>query len=190
MNRKWAVLLDRDGTLVANAHYPTKPGQLRPYAAFGSALRALSRSGARFAVVSNQAAIARGYLDAKGLRVLDHHLHGLFRRERVRLEKAFYCPHHPDFTGACRCRKPNPGMLEDALRRLRAAADTSYMVGDTAADMEAGRRLGLRTVLVLTGHGRRDREQVLDSNLADKVTQGLKGASAWILEDRRERHGV
>ena len=182
MKRKpWAVFLDRDGTLVRNAHHPVRPEQLTPYPGAGEALRTLRRAGARLVVVSNQSAVARGLLDEAGLRRLDRHLKALLRAEGVRLDATFYCPHHPDFTGPCRCRKPAPGMVRDGLRATGADPGRSWIVGDTAADLEAGRAMGLRTVLVLTGHGRRDRARVLRAGLADFVVRDLTGAARRIL---------
>jgi D-glycero-D-manno-heptose 1,7-bisphosphate phosphatase len=185
-SRNWAVFLDRDGTLVRNAHHPVRPDQLVPYAGVGEALRRLRRAGARLAVVSNQSAVARGLLDEAGLARMDRHLRALLRAEGVRLDRTDYCPHHPDFTGPCRCRKPAPGMIRAGLRALGVSARRSWMVGDTADDLAAGRTSGLRTVLVLTGHGRRDRTRVLREGLADHVTRDLAGAARRILEARAD----
>jgi D-glycero-D-manno-heptose 1,7-bisphosphate phosphatase len=182
----WGVFLDRDGTLVPDAVHPVRPEQLRFYASTGRGLRLLSEAGAVLAVVSNQSAVARGLLSESGLDRLDHRLQELFRGEGVRLAAAYYCPHHPDFTGPCSCRKPAPGMIERGLGELGIARQGSFLVGDTPGDLEAGRRVGLATVLVLTGQGRRARPEVLDRALADHVAGNLSSAARWIVECRRK----
>jgi len=182
----WGVFLDRDGTLVPDAVHPVRPGQLRFYASTGAGLRRLAEAGAVLAVVSNQSAVARGLLSEAGLERLDRHLRELFRAEGVSLAAPYYCPHHPDITGPCPCRKPAPGMIEQGLRELGIAREGSFLVGDTTGDLQAGREAGLSTVLVLTGQGRRAREEVLDRALADHVAGNLASAARWVVARRAE----
>ncbi len=180
MSARWGVFLDRDGTLVPDARHPTRPGQLRLYPGAGAALRRLAGAGAVLLVVSNQSAVARGLLTVPGLRLLDRRLKELARREGVRIRRAYYCPHHPGLTGPCACRKPGPAMIEAGLADFGLDPARSFLVGDTAADLAAGRAAGLRTVLVLTGHGR----AVARPAGASKVARNLAEASAWILRTR------
>lgn len=181
---RWAVFLDRDGTLVPDAPHATRPRQLRLYQRTGPGLRALRDAGARLVVVSNQSAVARGLLDRRGLRAMDRRLRELAARQGVRFARTYYCPHHPEFTGACRCRKPAPGMIRDGLAALKLPARRCFLVGDTASDMAAGRKAGVTTVLVLTGHGRRERERVRREGTADAVVRDVAAAAAWILRRR------
>lgn len=187
MTRRWAVFLDRDGTLVPDVVHPTEPRDLRLYAAAGPALRALRQEGAALVVVSNQSAVARGLLTRDGLRRLDRRLRDLLRGQGVALTATYYCPHHPDFTGPCACRKPRPGMIDQGLRRLRLPGRACYLVGDTADDLDAGRRRGLTTVLVLTGHGRAERARVRRRGLADMEAHHLSQAARWILAREQAR---
>lgn len=180
--KRWAVFLDRDGTLLPDAGHATRPEQLVLYPGAGEALVSLREAGAKLVVVSNQSAIARGWLDDAGLARMDRRLRSLVRAEGARLDATFYCPHHPRYTGPCSCRKPEPGMIRNGLRRFDLDPGNCFLVGDTRSDMEAGRRAGLRTVLVLTGYGRRARREVLRRKLADKITRNLAGAARWILE--------
>jgi histidinol-phosphate phosphatase family protein len=137
-------------------------------------------------VVSNQSVVARGWLDERGLRGMDRRLRALVREGGARIDGTYYCPHHPRYSGACSCRKPKPGLILRALRELGLDPRRCFLIGDTARDMAAGRRARLRTVLVLTGYGRRERESVIRRRLADKVARNVAGAARWIL-DRRER---
>jgi histidinol-phosphate phosphatase family protein len=181
------VFLDRDGTLVRNARHPVRPDQLALYPETGEALQRLRDAGARLLVVSNQSAVARGLLSPSGLRRMDAGLRKILRGRGVRLDRSAYCPHHPDWTGPCACRKPEPGLILEGLAALRLEASRCYLIGDTVADLKAGRAAGLRTVLVLTGHGRGQRERALRDGLADHVAARIGGAASWILADRAHR---
>ena len=182
--RAWAVFLDRDGTLVPDAGYVRRARELKLYPFVGEALRSLRRAGARLVVVSNQAAVARGLLDLDGLARMDRRLRALARSAGAPLDAAYYCPHHPDFGRPCRCRKPAPGMLRRGIRAFGIDPSRSFMIGDHATDLEAGKRAGLTTVLVLTGHGRRHRREVVERKLADKICRDAASAARWILEAR------
>jgi D-glycero-D-manno-heptose 1,7-bisphosphate phosphatase len=184
---RWGVFLDRDGTLVPDAAPARRPDQLRLYAGTGDGLRLLGNAGATLIVVSNQSVVARGGLDAAGLRRMDRRLRALAREERSRIHEAYYCPHYPPITGPCSCRKPEPGLIRRGLRAFSLRARECFLVGDTATDMEAGRRAGLATVLVLTGYGRRSRAAVLRRGMADHVSRDLAGAARWILRERERR---
>jgi len=184
----WGVFLDRDGTLVRNAHHPVRPEQLVLYPAVCPALAALDAAGARLVIVSNQSAVARGLLDEGGLKRMDRRLRRLLATCGVVPAGTYYCPHHPEFTGTCDCRKPAPGLLRKGLETSGLKPERCTMVGDTLGDLRAGRAAGMRTVLVLTGHGRRDRAAALDLGLADRVCRDLGGAARWIL-DQRARAG-
>ena len=182
--KRWGVFLDRDGTLVPDARYPSRPEQLVLYPGAAMAVASLHAAGARILLVSNQSAVARGLLDERGLGRMDRHLRGLLRPAGGRLAGSYYCTHHPEFTGPCDCRKPAPGLLLRGLGEHRLAAEACYLVGDTEADMRAGRSAGVRTVLVLSGYGRRHRKEVLRLGLADHVSSTLVTAARWILRDR------
>jgi D-glycero-D-manno-heptose 1,7-bisphosphate phosphatase len=179
------VFLDRDGTLVPDARHPVRPEQLRLYASAGDALRRLAAAGAELLVVSNQSAVARGLLNEDGLRLLDRRLRWLIRGEGVELARTDYCPHHPEFTGPCACRKPEPGLILRGLRGRRLSPERCVLVGDTAADMRAARSAGVRGVLVLTGHGRAARDEVERRKLASAVAGNLSAAARWILDQGR-----
>ncbi|NNM35035.1 MAG: HAD-IIIA family hydrolase, partial [Gemmatimonadetes bacterium] len=131
---KWGVFLDRDGTLVPNVPYAVEPSQLRLYRTAAAALARLIDQRARLVVVSNQSAVARGLLSRAGLRRMDARLKALLGEEGVRLARAYYCPHHPQWGGPCRCRKPKPGLIQDGLKSLGLEASRCYLIGDSMDD--------------------------------------------------------
>ncbi len=155
-----AVFLDRDGTLLDEVGYLARPEDLRllPRAALGVAR--LNRAGIPVVVVTNQSGIARGLFGEAELAAVHARLHEVLAREGARLEAILHCPHHPEeglppLRRACECRKPAPGLLLQAARLHGLDLASSWTIGDSQRDLEAGRRAGVPgRVLVLTGKGR------------------------------------
>ncbi len=183
--RNWAVFLDRDGTLFHLVPYLRDPRQARLYNGVGAALRMLRDAGARLVVVTNQAGVARGLMTRRDVDRLNRLLRELLAGERVKLDRVEVCPHHPDFTGPCSCRKPAPGMILGAARALGVDPAESWMIGDSASDLEAGEAAGCRTGLVLTGYGSRTR--ATPAGRRAKRTGGTLRALAGRILAYRER---
>lgn len=170
------VMLDRDGTINVEREYLGDPDgvTLLPGAAEG--LRRMARAGLRFVILSNQSAIGRGYFTRRDAEAVNQRLVDLLRQEDVRIDGIYMCPHAPD--DACRCRKPAPGLVEDAAREIGFDPHDSFMIGDKAIDMALGRRVGATTILVRTGYGA---AQAADAAAdADFTVDDLVAASAVI----------
>ncbi|MEW6026596.1 MAG: HAD family hydrolase [Planctomycetota bacterium] len=160
--RTKAVFLDRDGTLNYEIKGDlTRPSQLRLYKNVPRALRMLQEAGYKLIVVTNQSLIARGLIPEKGLHLIHKKLKGILAKYGVRLDAIYYCPHHPKrgvvrrFSKSCGCRKPEPGMLKNAIRDFRIDPKQSFFVGDTLRDMGAARKMRIRFILLLTGYGKK-----------------------------------
>jgi len=154
-----AVFLDRDGTLIREVGYLARPEQVELLPDTPAALKQLQACGYRLIVVSNQSGVARGYFTESDVQAVHHHLQKLLERNGVYLDALYYCPHHPEgkvaaYRKECRCRKPAPGMIEQACRDLNIDLSRSAVIGDKASDILLGRQLGLMTILVLTGYGK------------------------------------
>ena len=146
------ILFDRDGTLIEDRHYLADPAQVTLLPGVVPALRRLLRAGCRLFVVSNQSGVGRGYFSLESAYVCNERLAQLLAAHDVHVTDMLLCPHSPE--EGCACRKPRTGMW-DALRgRHGLQAAHTAMVGDKCDDVRFGRVAGLRTVLVLTGHGR------------------------------------
>lgn len=141
-----AVLLDRDGTLVGNIAYLTDPARLELLPGVALGLARLDRAGVPGAVVTNQAGLARGLVSVEQLLAVNAELRSMLAP--VDLGPVLWCPHHPDFTGACRCRKPAAGLLQDALALLGATAEGSWMIGDRPTDATPALALGMGAIVV------------------------------------------
>jgi D-glycero-D-manno-heptose 1,7-bisphosphate phosphatase len=159
--RRRAVFLDRDGVLNELVPDPTSglpespldPRDVRLVAGAATAAAELQRAGYAVAVVTNQPAAAKGRVSVEQLHEVHRRVLELLRDEGVELDAWRICLHHPDgvvpeLSGACECRKPRPGMLLAVAGELDLDLSGSWMVGDTDADVEAGRAAGCRTILI------------------------------------------
>jgi D-glycero-D-manno-heptose 1,7-bisphosphate phosphatase len=203
MGNQRAIFLDRDGTLIEEIGHLRRIEDLRIYPEALEAVRKINKSGALTIVITNQSAIARGFLDEEQLGDLHGSLQEDFRREGARIDGFYYCPHHPEagtgtYTQECACRKPQPGMLIRAARELQLEMAASYMIGDRLGDVEAGHRAGCRSILIKTGYGEGEL-QVLDQGdvsppleevslqRPDHIAENVLKAVDWIMEQTFER---
>ncbi|MGA2384436.1 MAG: HAD family hydrolase [Gemmatimonadales bacterium] len=143
-----AVFLDRDGTLVRDPGYLHDPALVDLLPGVVEGLRALARAGWPLVVVSNQSGIARGLFGPGAFHAVTARVEELLAPHGVRFAGVYYCPHHPDFTGPCACRKPGVELFERAARELGFDLRHSWFVGDKLQDAEPARRLGGRGVLL------------------------------------------
>jgi len=152
-----ALFLDRDGTLIVDVAYPRDPAQVQPIAGAVEALRDLERDYA-LVIVSNQSGIARGLITPAEAEAVHARTIKVFAAQGITFAGAYYCPHGPDH--GCACRKPMPGMLEQAARELDLDLARSVIVGDKPSDVEAGQAVGARGVL-FAGDWRAVKHEVL-----------------------------
>ncbi len=148
-----AVFLDRDDTLIVDPGYISDPDQVRLIDGVASALNQFRNMGYRLVVISNQSAVARGLITEKQLGHIHARLKELLGRQGAYLDGIYYCPHHPEgsvpeYRKDSDDRKPGPGMLLTSAQELDIDLSQSWMIGDSARDIHAGRAAGCRTILV------------------------------------------
>jgi len=173
-----AVFLDRDGTVVEERDYLARAEDVHLVPGAADAIRRLRRAGFAVVLVTNQSGIARGLYTEDDYRAVQARLEALLEAEHAPVDATYYCPHHPDFTGLCDCRKPGPGMYRRAARELGVAPERSWFVGDKLSDVEAARVFGGHAVLVRTGYGRENERDVAPDVV---VVDDLGAAAALIL---------
>jgi D-glycero-D-manno-heptose 1,7-bisphosphate phosphatase len=174
-----AVFLDRDGVLnrvfvrdgVTHPPATVEEFELLPGAA--GAVRRLHAAGFALVVVTNQPGVARGTQTRQGVETIHDHL-----RAALPMLEVLACWH--DSGDNCACRKPNPGLVLEAVRRWRLDPRRSFLVGDRWSDVIAGQAAGCRTVLVETPYSGRARCQ------PDHCVRDLAEAAEWILTQKRE----
>ncbi|MBI5521278.1 MAG: HAD family hydrolase [Desulfarculus sp.] len=176
------VLLDRDGTIMADRHYLSDPAgvELLPGAAAG--LKAMRRLGLGLLMVSNQSGLGRGYFSEEDLWAVHQRLRQLLAAEGLHLDGAYYCPHAPE--EGCACRKPAPGLVEQAAAEHGFDPSQCFVIGDKRADVEMGRAVGAVSMLVRTGQGRQ--QELLPGPAPHHVVDSLEQAAqviARLLDD-------
>ncbi len=175
------MFLDRDDTLIRDTGYLSDPDAVEPLEGAYDSVRRLNERGILAIVATNQSGVARGLFTEERLRAVHDRLVELFAGHGAVIDAIYYCPHHPQGTvepyrTACRCRKPEPGMLLDAARDFGLDLAGCFLVGDKPHDMEAIHRVGGKGVLVGVGcsGGPAARPDFTAHDIADAV--------AWILQ--------
>lgn len=179
-----AVFIDRDGTLNEESGYLHRAEDCRFIPGAIDAVARLNAAGFLVVVVTNQSGIARGYYTEDDLERLHAYMATRLAAGGARIDGWYFCPHHPDFLSAdadCACRKPLPGMLQQAAHELEIDLASSWMVGDKLADVEAGRAAGCTPILVLTGYGAAE-AAVVDPRVT--VCSDLYAAATHIIAEK------
>lgn len=150
-----ALFLDRDGTIIEDCGYVSRPEDVRLLPGAADAIRRAADAGHRIIIVSNQSGVARGIFDEKALAAVHDRVEELLRAEGGVIDAAYYCPYldgpaatEEAFRRDSDLRKPKPGMLVQAAEELDVDLSRSWMVGDSVRDIEAGAAAGCRTVLI------------------------------------------
>jgi D-glycero-D-manno-heptose 1,7-bisphosphate phosphatase len=184
-----AVFLDRDGTIIEECGYLDRLERLTLFPWSADALRLLKRAGFVTVVITNQSAVARGIIDESFVHTVHREIDRRLDGTGGSIDRYYYCPHLVDskverFRQPCRCRKPGPGMIEQACRELQLDPSRSFTVGDRWRDVACGRAAGTHAVLVRSGS---EREDAPDRVQADAVVDNLMEAVGWILRTSSSR---
>lgn len=145
------VLLDRDGTIIEDQHYPRFADKVVLTEGAIAALNTLSQKGYRLIVVSNQSGVGRGIIKDAEFKAVHARFAELLKAGGVKIEEFIYCFHRPD--DDCQCRKPRAGLVPRKIGETPIDFSRSYVVGDTAVDLGLGEILGANSWLVMTGKG-------------------------------------
>lgn len=153
-----ALFIDRDGVINREKQYVHRREDFEFIDGVFAACREAAALGYKLVVITNQAGIARGYYSEDDFHALTAWMLERFAQQGVIIDGVYFCPHHPaagvgDYRKACDCRKPEPGLILQAADDLGLDLATSAIVGDKPSDIEAGRRAGVGTcILVRSGH--------------------------------------
>lgn len=144
-----AAFLDRDGTIIDDAHYIAKPELVRLRPGAGEAVAALNKAGIPVIVVTNQSGMARGLISESDYRRVEARLDELLAAHGARVDATYVCPHHPEFDRACDCRKPGTLLFRRAGADHRLDLTRSAYIGDRWRDVQPGIVLGGRPMLIV-----------------------------------------
>jgi D-glycero-D-manno-heptose 1,7-bisphosphate phosphatase len=183
-----AVFFDRDGTLIRDVGYLSRPSQIHVYQGVYKALRKLKRQGYWIFVVTNQSGVARGYFSESRVRQIHRILQKKLKAQKAGVDHFYYCPHYPKgtvrgYAKLCSCRKPKSGMVRQALKSFPVDLKKSYVVGDKLDDLGLAKSAKLAAgLLVRTGNGRASEKQLKKNQAV--VVNGVSQAVNYILSGK------
>ncbi len=143
MKKNKALFLDRDGVVNIDKNYVYKIEDIDFLDGIFEFCEHFQQRGFLIFIITNQAGIARGYYSVEDFRLLSEWMVSEFRERGITISKIYCCPHHPDITGPCECRKPNPGMILKAAREYNLDLSESVLIGNNESDIKAGENAGI-----------------------------------------------
>lgn len=163
MERYPAVFIDRDGTINVDGGYINHVDNFAIYPFAAQAVRMLNVNKWLAVVVTNQSGIGRGFYTIEVMHRLHDKMNAHFASQGAKVDGIYYCPHDPnskieEYRKVCNCRKPETGMIDQAIAELPIDTSRMVFVGDKYSDMQAGFRSGCKTIMVNTGYGRGEYE--------------------------------
>lgn len=153
------IFVDRDGVInVDLMGYVEKPEDFRFEEGAIVALKKLYEAGYKIIVISNQAGVGDGVFTSDACWTVHKHMLSELAKEGIDIFSAHYCLHGK--TAGCACRKPEIGLFKDAEKRIEFDKSKTFFIGDKTTDIEAGKKYGIKTAFVRTGHGREDEKKL------------------------------
>ena len=175
MKKKYkTIFLDRDGTLNFDSGYISTVKDFKFYNFTFDALKLFNSAGSNFCIITNQSGIARGIIKTRELDKINDFIKNSFKKNKLNLLDIYFCVDHPD--NPSNFRKPNTGMFEMAIKDHGVEIKNSLIIGDNLCDIQAGNRLGIDTMLVLTGKGQlvRSSKKIKPTYVAKNILVGAK----------------
>jgi len=176
-----AVFLDRDGTINKEVDVLCDLKQLKILPRAVEAIKKINQLGYLAIIITNQPVIARGWLTEKEVDHIHTVLISRLVKKGAKIDAVYYCPHHPNanlkkYRLKCRCRKPNIGMIQKAVKDFKINIKNSFLIGDTLKwDIKAGQKADLKTILVKTGRTGKDTEKkIIPDFTARNLTEAVK----------------
>ncbi|UCD01493.1 MAG: HAD family hydrolase [Promethearchaeota archaeon] len=163
MNRKKAIILDRDGTLIEDKNYAYKIEDFELLEGVIKGLKLLQNNFIFF-IVTNQSGIGRGYYTIQDFQKFNDHLINVLKKQKIVILKTYFCPHLREEN--CECRKPKTKFIEDIIKKFNVDIKQSWIIGDHPSDIQFGINAGCRTIFLTTGHG--------DKHLEELESLGIK----------------
>jgi len=182
------VFLDRDGTLNEDTGYIASPEGFTLFPGVAKAIARLNREEAWVVLITNQSGVARGLLTFSDVDAIHHKLKVELQAEGGWVDGIFFCPHHPE--EGCWCRKPNPGLIEQAQAMMEMDLSRSYVLGDKCLDMVLAQNIGAIGILVTTSPYSHEALQVVQAGAltAAYVASSFPEAVDWVIADGSGRH--
>ncbi|MHA2366993.1 MAG: D-glycero-alpha-D-manno-heptose-1,7-bisphosphate 7-phosphatase [Candidatus Hodarchaeales archaeon] len=150
MDKKKAVILDRDGTIIEDKNYAYKIEDFELLDGVIEGLKLLQKD-YLFFIVTNQSGIGRGYYSLQDFQNFNNHLIHVLKEQNIEIVKTYFCLHVKDDN--CDCRKPKTKFIDEIIKEFNVDITKSWMIGDHPSDIQFGINAGCRTIFLTTGHG-------------------------------------
>ena len=176
------VFLDRDGVInVDSSEYIKNESEFEFIPNSPEAIALLTQNGFNIIVITNQSLVGRKMVSQKTLDAIFKKMKDGVKKAGGDIKDIFYCPHTPEDN--CSCRKPNPGLILKAQKKYQIDLNQSFMVGDSAKDIECARNAGCsKALLVKTGNGLKAQQQLFQKGIIpDFIGTDLYEAALWII---------
>ena len=183
-----AVFLDRDGTVMEDAHYISSPEQVRLLPGAAAAVKRINDAGIPVIVVTNQSGIGRGIFTIEDYERVKARFESLLAEKGAHIDASYYCPHLPGDPPDCNCRKPGTLMFEQAMRDFHLKPDDVAYVGDRWRDVVASKTLGGRGILIDSAETT-DEDRKRARNDGIETTATLAGAVTMLLDGLTDGDG-
>jgi len=148
-----ALFLDRDGVINKEKHYLYKIDDFEFIDGIFELCKFYQNNGFIIIVITNQSGIARGYYDDKDFTLLTNWMIDEFKKRDIDIAKVYHCPHHPDFTKECGCRKPDIGLILEAKEEFGLNLHDCVLVGDKISDIDAAKKADIKTAYLFDNGG-------------------------------------
>ena len=173
-----AVFLDRDGTINIDHGYVHEIEKFQFIPGAKDALKILQEHKFKLIIITSQSGIGRGYYKEEDYHALMKYMFEELKKQGIKIEAAYFCPHAPD--AGCKCRKPQPTLINKAAEDFNIDLKESYVVGDKTADVKIGELAGCKAVLVKTGKAGQDKAFKINP---DFTAKDLNEAAKWIIKN-------
>jgi len=167
--KKAALFLDRDGVINVEKNYLHKIEEFEFIDGVFELCKKYQDLGYLIVIVTNQSGIARGYYSEDDFILLTRWMIDVFDRENIHISGVYHCPHHPDISGKCACRKPEPGMLLDAAEKYSIDLENSLLVGDSERDITAAHRAGVQETYLFSPDAQKSEATKIIRSLSELV---------------------
>lgn len=176
-----AVFIDRDGTINVDVDFLDDPKDFRIYPTVANGIKLLNKNGFKIIIVSNQSGVGRGYFSEAIVEKIHETMKYELAKKGAKIDAIYYCPHHPEV--GCDCRKPKTGLLDRAVLDLDIDIKHSYLIGDRMRDIEAGHKMGCKTILIPENKDKIVKEIAKSSIKPDYICDNFHLGAMWILRD-------
>jgi D-glycero-D-manno-heptose 1,7-bisphosphate phosphatase len=181
-NKEKVIFIDRDGVINEDpiGDYIKRWEDFRLIHGTLTAFKQLRDAGFTIVIISNQAGIGDGAYPESELNTITKNMCALFKKNGVDIRGVYYCLHGKQ--EGCDCRKPKPGLFKIVAKDISFAPEDCYFIGDKASDIAAGHAFGLKTVLVLTGHGKMAQGQLKEAGDPEAIVPSIAEAVLHVLK--------